>query len=131
MDQEPLFFEDIYDALRHAVHRLGGAKIVGASLFPEKMPDKAAEYLLACLNRDRAEKLSMEHFLWIRREARKVGCHVIAAFENQDSGYAPPQPVEPQDEVAELQRQFMANVQSSGRIAQRMEQLFSALKAVK
>lgn len=131
MDQEPLFFEDVYDALRHAVHRLGGSKAVGHSLFPEKSPDKAAEYLLACLNRDRAEKLSMEHFLFIRREARRVGCHVIAAFENQDGGYAAPQPIEPQDEAAELQRQFIEAVKASERIAQRLGQLASPLKAVK
>lgn len=132
MDQEPLFIEDIYDAMRHAVQRLGGAKKVGIQLWTEKSADKAGEQLLACLNRDRAEKLSIEQFLWLRREARKIGCHVIAAYENQDGGYAPPQPVDPEDESAELMRRFIESVKVQERITARLEQLNTPmLKAVK
>lgn len=123
MDQEPLFIEDIYDAMRQTVQRLGGAKKVGIQFWPEKSADKAGEQLLNCLNRDRQEKLSIEQFLWLRREGRNVGCHIIAAFENQDGGYAPPQPVEPQDESAELMRQFIESVKSQERIAARLEML--------
>lgn len=132
MDQEPLFIEDIYDAMRHAVQRLGGAKKVGVQIWPEKSSDKAGDQLLACLNRDRAEKLSVEQFLWLRREARKIGCHVIAAFENQDGGYAPPQPVDPENESAELMRKFIESVKVQERIAARLEQLnLPAFKVVK
>lgn len=132
MDQEPLFIEDIYDAMRHAVQRLGGAKKVGTQLWTEFSADKAGVQLLNCLNRDRAEKLSIEQFLWLRREARKIGCHVIAAYENQDGGYAPPQPVDPEDESAELMRRFIESVKVQERIAARLEQLnIPTLKAVK
>lgn len=123
MEQEPLFFEDIYDAYRHAVQRLGGAKTVGSSLFPEKSPDKAGEHLLNCLNRDRAEKLDLEQLLWIKREGRKAGCHVITAFENAEAGYAPPQPIEPEDEKAELQRRFIRAAGDVSRILKRFEEL--------
>jgi len=132
MEQEPLFYEDIYDAMRHAVQRLGGAKRVGSQIWPDKSADKAGEYLLACLNRDRAEKLSVEQFLWLRREARRIGCHTIAAFENQDGGYAPPQPIEPADEAAELMRLFVESVKKQEQISNRLALLTQQpLKAVK
>ncbi len=132
MNQEPLFIEDIYDAMRHTVARLGGAKRVGLQFWPEKSADKAGEHLLNCMNRDRSEKLNIEQFLWLRREGRKIGCHVIAAFENQDAGYAAPQPVDPQDESAELMRKFIESVKEQERITARLEQLGQpALKAVR
>ena len=131
MNQDPLFIEDIYDAMRHTVQRLGGAKKIGLHFWPEKSADKAGEQLLNCLNRDRQEKLSIEQFLWLRREGRKLGCHVIAAFENEDGGYAPPQPVEPEDESADLMRRFIESVKTQERIATRLEQLGQPLRAVK
>jgi len=129
MDQEPLFLEDVFEAYRHAIQRLGGAKKVGSQLFPEKLPEKAGEHLMNCMNRDRAEKLDLEQICWIRREARKLGCHTISAFENQDAGYAPPMPVEPKDEVAELQRGFIESVKEQQRILDRLEKL-NSFKAV-
>lgn len=131
MQQEPLIVEDENEAIRHAVIALGGSKEVGHKLWPDLPPPRAGEKLANCLNQLRQEKLSVSEFLFIRREARKIGCHVIAAYENQDAGYAPPQPIEPQDEAAELQRQFIAAVQASEKIAQRLGQLASPLKAVK
>ena len=57
MEQQPLWFEDLYDALRDVVRACGGPKAIGHALFPHKTPAKAGEHLLNCLSRDRAEKL--------------------------------------------------------------------------
>lgn len=46
MEQEKLFYDDIYDAIRSAVHHLKGAKHVGHMLWPEMSVDKAGERLL-------------------------------------------------------------------------------------
>lgn len=53
MNQQPLFCEDIFEALRVDVMALGGAKKVGCLLWPELSADKAGEMLNNCLNRTR------------------------------------------------------------------------------
>jgi len=131
MEQEPLFMEDINEAVRHSITALGGMKKIGSQLWPDLSPEKAGEKLANSLNVLRHEKLAITEFLWIRREARKLGCHVIAAFENQDAGYAPPMPIEPEDEKAELYRHFIENVRYQERIAKRLEELLSPVRAVK
>lgn len=123
MEQEPLFFEDIFDCIRHACHKMGGLQKVGHTIRPKLSPPKAGEWLANCLNRTRPEKLDLEDFLLIKREAKATGCHVIAAFENQDSGYAPPQPIEPEDEKAELRRKFVESVAAQKKILDRLEQI--------
>lgn len=128
MEQERLWHDDIFDATRTAIQRLGGFKIVGAKLWPEKSPDKAGELLANCLNRTRPEKLDLEQFLLILREARKVGCHVIASFICDDAGYAPPQPIEPRDEYAELQRAYINAVGKLEELAERMGRVQTRLK---
>jgi len=131
MQQEPLIVEDENEAIRHAVIALGGSKEVGHKLWPDLSPPKAGEKLANCLNPLRQEKLSVSEFLFIRREARKIGCHVIAAYENQDAGYAQPQPIEPQDEAAELYLKAIAAFHGLEKIARRLEQISCPLKAVK
>lgn len=128
MEQERLWHDDIFDATRTAIQRLGGFKTVGAALWPEKSPDKAGELLANCLNRTRPEKLDLEQFLLIVREARKVGCHVVAAFICDNAGYAPPQPIEPKDEMAELQRAYISAVEAQRALIERMERVQTRLK---
>lgn len=101
MTQEPLFCEDIYEAIRVAVMALGGPKKVGTMLWPEKSPENARDALNNALNRTRNERLDPEQVGLIRREASKIGCHTIAHFENTDAHYAPPIPVTPEDERAQ------------------------------
>lgn len=123
MQQEPLFHEDIYEAIRTAVQALGGMKRVGSSLKPDLPADKAGEWLANCLNRTRQEKLDAEQIQFISRDARKTGCHAIAVFQNSDAGYMQPVPVEPEDEAAELKRQFIASVKQQGALVKRLEKL--------
>jgi hypothetical protein len=107
MNQASLFHEDIWQALRDCVTVLGGSKRVGLLLRPELDAQTAGRWLLDCLNPERKEKLCVEQVLLILREARKAGCHAGMSFINRDAGYADPQPIEPEDERAALQRAFV------------------------
>jgi hypothetical protein len=123
--QLPLIHEDFMSALTTCVQVLGGAKKVGVMLRPEyeEDPDKAARWLLACLNAHRDEKLSWEQTFSIMRKAKAVGCHVAMAYITQDVGYADPQPIEPQDELAKLQRDYIQAVKEQQRISAGLERL--------
>ena len=114
------------DALVAAVKALGGSKVVGALLWPEKAPDAAQRLLLDCLNDDRPAHLTPDHVLMILRLARQRGHHDAVAWMLADLGYAPPQPVEPRDEVAELQRQFIEASRAMQQLAGRIERLNTA-----
>jgi len=124
MEQEPLFYEDEIEALKVDIARLGGAQEVGHALWPSKNnPQAAGEQLRNCLNRDRREKLDYEQIIWIKREARKVGSFAAQTYENQECGFAPPVPIEPEDEAAALQRAYVNCVGELGKIANRLERL--------
>lgn len=121
----PLIVEDFTAALTTCVQVLGGAKKVGVMLRPEyeDEPDKAARWLLACLNSSRDEKLSWDQTFHIMRAAKHAGCHVAIAYITQQLGYAEPQPIEPEDAKAALQRAFIQSVEQQRQIMQRLEKL--------
>lgn len=128
--QVSLFHESINDALREVVAALGGTKKIGALMRPEKSPDEAARWVSDCLNADRREKFNPEHVLWLLREGRKIGCHAAMNFIAQDAGYSA-QPIEPRDEMAELQRQYIEAAKNMGKLADRIERMqTTTLKAV-
>lgn len=116
-----LFPEDGFDALRHIVAALGGAKKVGHKLWPHKAPDKAGEYLLACLNSGRNEKLDITEILWLLREARKKGYHGAMQFICADTGYDNPIPINPAQRRAELQERFLVGLAQLDEIRRDME----------
>ncbi len=115
--------ESLNDALIEAVKACGGSKAVGASLWPAKGVEAAQRSLLACLNPDRNEKLSPDEVLHIERMAREKGCHVIAQYRNATLGYAEPVPVDPQDELADLMRQYLARKEAEASKDERIERL--------
>ncbi|MGH6625164.1 MAG: hypothetical protein ACRECD_01230 [Burkholderiaceae bacterium] len=115
--------ESLNDALIECVKAAGGSKLVGHKLFPEKLVDAAQRHLLNCLQEGRAEHLKPEQMLLICRLAREVGCHAGMAYMAHALGYAPPIPVEPRDEVAELQRQFVEATKQMAAMAARLQQL--------
>lgn len=121
--QEQLFYSDIYEATGDVIRALGGMKRVGQVFWPEKSAEAAGEQLRAAINPARKERLNPEQMLYLKREARKIGCHILIAFENQECGYAPPQPREPEDEKAELKRQTIAAAQVLRSVAERLEKL--------
>jgi hypothetical protein len=122
-DQGSLFHEDIWQALRDCVSALGGSKKVGLLLRPELDAQTAGRWLLDCMNPERKEKLCVEQVMLVLRESRKVGCHAAVAFINRDAGYTDPQPIEPEDARAALQREFVEGVKRLGLMATKLERL--------
>lgn len=113
-----LFHESLADALRECVNACGGTKKVGHILWPDKEPDVAD-----CLNEAKREKLSPEQVLWLLRKARAAGCHAGMVFLARELGYSDPQPIEPEDERAKLQREFIESTRHLSRLASRIEEL--------
>jgi len=119
--QHQLFTDSYRDALLAAIVALGGFKPVGAMLWPSKEAMEAGDTLAKCLNPKKREKLSPEDVALIRRECRKRNIHVLATWEMRDAGYAEPQPVEPEDERAALQRQFVEQSKAMQALFVKME----------
>lgn len=114
---------NLNDVLMDCVKALGGSKQVGPQLWPEKSPDAAQRLLLDCLNDDRAAHLTPESMMLVLRMAHGKGFHAGFEFMATSLGYAKPTPIEPRDEAAELQRQFIVASQSMAAIVERMERL--------
>jgi len=132
MNQTPLFFDDIDDALRHLVAVLGGPKKVGPLLRGDELPvDRLAQWVSDCLNPDRPAQFHPHQIMVMLRTARRAGDHTAMNWMAGEIGYQA-LPVEPEDEAAELQRKFIDMGQTMARIALRIETLHSrgALKAV-
>lgn len=125
MSQSQLFYESFNDAVRDAIRACGGTKVVATRLWPEKAPDAAARLLSDCLNDGRAERLSPDQVLLIARLAKERGCHAIVHYQCQELGYTVPSPVEPHDEAAELQRQYIEATRALLRMSERIERLRS------
>lgn len=118
-------FEDIYEAYRDCCRSIGGkawAKTIGSMLWPAKMPDDAGKLLNNCLDKNRSEKLDPEQTLFILKEARKSGCHSAINYICEISGYRSPEPIEPIDEMAELQREYIGAVETMRTLTEKMEQ---------
>lgn len=121
--QIPLFYDSYEDAIRDCVTALGGNKRVGSMLWPAMPADEAGRKLSHCLNSDKREKLDLGELRLIRREARKAGVHILAHYEARDAGYTEPQPLNPEDEAAQLQREFIAAVKAMEVIQSKMERV--------
>ena len=127
-DQIPLFVEDYNEAVRATVQALGGFKRIGADMRPEMPADAAGRWLADCCNPEKRDHLPPAQLAYIRRRARQEGVHILAAFEMRDAGYADPMPITPEDEAAQLQREFvMASKHLTG-LFSRMER--AGLKVV-
>ena len=121
MSQDALFYESLADALRAVVQALGGTKAAGCRLWPEKTPESAHRTLLDCLNEARPEKLSPEQVLYLLAAGRKVGCHAAMNYLAREAGYSDPAPIEPEDQRARLQREFIEAQKAMQALAGRME----------
>lgn len=115
--------ESMTDALIECVKGAGGSKVVSHKIWPEKMVDQAQRHLLNCLQDGRAERLTPEQVHFVFRLAHDAGCHVGMEFLCASLGYAPPTPVKPQDEAAQLQREFIAATRHLGMMAERIAAL--------
>jgi hypothetical protein len=120
MEQMPLVVDTLNDAVRDTA-RIIGVKRIAKELWPSKGEEAAARYLNDCLNPDREQKLSGEEILHIARRGREVGCYLITMFICADTGFATPTPIDPDDQRAELQRQFIEGAARLERLASRIK----------
>jgi hypothetical protein len=116
-----LFHETLTDALREVIGACGGAKQVGAKLWPEKTPDSAQRILLDCLNEARQERLDPDRLRLLLKMGRDVGCHAAVNYLLRDIGYEDARPVDPGDEVAQLMRDFISAQKALQGIADRID----------
>lgn len=123
MSQVALFHESITDAMREVILALGGLKAVASRMRPEMPPDHAGRWLADCLSAERREKLSPDQVLWLGREGRRIGCHALAYYLCRDLGYADPVPIDPDDEKARLEREFIEAAKSMQAMADRLTRL--------
>lgn len=119
--QLELIHESIDDALGFLVQALGGAKKVGALLKPELPVDQSAQWVRDCLNTTRRERFSPSHVIWLLRAGRNAGVHSAMSFIAAECGYTDPAPLDPDDERAELQREFIAAEQRMSKLVARLE----------
>lgn len=126
---EPLY-EDELDAARDAVKHVGGAKKVGAMLWPDKPPEAAARHLHDCLNPARPERLSPSQLLLLMRLARQAGFHGLTAYLLREAGYAPPVPVHPQSEADLLASRIETILGEASALATRLERIKGETRGV-
>lgn len=125
MSQTPLFFDDVYQALSHVVMVLGGAKKVGPMLRGSGVSvDTASKWVLECLNADRPAEFHPHQVMTLFRMAAQAGDHTAMTWYAGEIGYQA-SPVAPEDEIAELQRQFIASAKAQRLMADRIEALVS------
>jgi hypothetical protein len=131
MQQQAFGIETMTDALRECVNHLGGPKEVGRKMRPELPMDQAANYVRDRVNPARRERFDPEQVLWLLREARQKGYHLAIEYITQECGYTTPQPLEPEDERAKLQREYIEATRQMAKIADRMERMQSAMHSLK
>lgn len=107
-------------ALERVVTDLGGSKVVAPLLWPDKPLLDAQRLLCDCLNDDRPAKLDFSQVLFILSKAKEKGIHDGMTYIADCVGYSHPTPIEPEDEVATLQREFNAQVSKLESLAERI-----------
>jgi hypothetical protein len=123
--QEALFIESFESAVYAVASRVGGMKSLALSIWPAK-GESAERWLSDCLNPDRSAKLSPEEVFQIIRVGRECGVHTVMYFIAEITHYTRPQPTEPEDERAALQRAYIESVRAQRQIADRLEKLGAA-----
>lgn len=113
------FYEGPEDALRAAIQALGGAKQVGAAIWPDKTPDAAGRLVQDCLNPSRAEKFDVTQVMFIFRKAKDVGCYSPFVWFAGDLGYD----ARPVTKAEEADRLTSVVEQASKTLAQAVAQL--------
>lgn len=125
---QDLSIRPLYDALWEVIHALGGARKVGPRMRPDKTFKEAEHWLYNSLNPSRRERLGPEHVLWLLREGRKIGCHVVMDYLCAEAGYAQAKSIDPEVELRELLRQ-QEEMQTLARLlAAKIEKLEAARK---
>ena len=112
----PLWIDSWQDGVRAIAQRIG-TKELCYRVWGES---KSANWLSDCLNPDRAAKLDPDELIAILKIGREIGVHVLMHHICQQANYSEPQPKNPEDERAELQREFINAIKTAEAIARRL-----------
>ena len=121
--QQALWHESLDEALRDAVHAIGGPKAAGYLLWPDKKMDDSARYLHRCLDPERSEKLELSQVVMLMREAKANDCHTPMAYLASELGYEEPKPKDPETERDRIQREFIQAQEQMQALVKRMERM--------
>lgn len=114
--------ETIEDAIKDDVTSIGGPKQAAHHFFPDKTPDQGAAYIRAWSLPDRSERPEPSQlFLLIELARAKVGVSECARFMEQRLNCRM-EWLNPEDEKARLQREFITAVEHLNTIQRRIEQ---------
>jgi hypothetical protein len=100
-------------------------------LWPSLPVDQAGRKVSHCINTEHAQQFHPHEVLFLLIEGRRVGVHSVMAHIAREAGYDEPRPVEPEDEAAELQRQFMQSVEVQRQLIARLERIQPVSRARK
>lgn len=100
---------DLFDALTGLVDCLGGAKIVGCKLRPDKSADEAQKWINNCLDRKRREKFDPDDLIRLLKAGRNINCHGLKHFIDDLSGYQRSVPKSLEEEKEDLMRSIKVN----------------------
>jgi len=118
LQAEMPFYESAEDATHSAIlaSRLP-LKEVAAVLWPALKTDSAHARLRGSLNTDRPEKLTADEHIFIANHCQQF--HFLH-YTAQQCHHSQPVPVDPDDEKAELQKQFIRSVTELRQLAGRI-----------
>lgn len=111
------------DALSDDIAALGGHWKVAKRLRPELDQKAARDWLLNCLNPNHKQNLTLGQIRLIVGWARAEGHTSFCEFWPTDNNMSRPVKIEPEDEKAKLQRQFVGAVGELSGMLARIEKL--------
>lgn len=120
MTQAELFHDNPIDALRSTVEALGGAKRVGAMVWPALPIVEAQRRMLKVLDPERAEKLSLDELFHIWRAARDRGIHILTEYVGYSMHYEV-RPIQPEERKAELVDRVAALLAQAAQLTKQLE----------
>ena len=111
--------EEALIAVLKGVYGKGWSKKAAADMWPTDDPLDKCKYLEKALNAERAEKLGLNEILHILRLGRDKNIHSGFAFFADECNYEW-LTREPEDELAELQREFNQSVARLEKLSDRI-----------
>lgn len=119
--QAELFHDTVLDACGSVVNSIGGVKRAACLLWPNDPMVRAEQRLRECLNGDRPQRFSPDELMRLMRLGREAGDHSIMNYLAAELGYNHPTPIDPDDQRAERERQFLAGLQRLEQLAKRLQ----------
>lgn len=127
MSQRTLWTDSLESAIEDLAAAAGEKRFAG-EMRPDLPAEDAIRWLRHCLNGNRREKFSAADLLQMARIGRRIGCHVLADFFNQDTGYERAVPRELGSEIQRVSEDITAiHAQAMKRIEQlqKLQQLLT------